>query len=203
MQRIRGRMTLLAAAAALAAGAGVGYAAIPDSQTAVISGCYEKKTGILRVLDAQGGKSCGFWETPITWNQRGPAGPIGPQGLAGAKGDKGDPGAPAPLYSAGSGLELAGTEFRLAFDPATQAELDAEASARTAYAAALQAQVAQLQGQNEAQANQIATLQASLNALQAQLTQLTGAISVTGARVTVNRSLHVEGSTTNPRTTIP
>jgi hypothetical protein len=83
-------------------GAGLAYAAIPHSGTGVINGCYEKRTGILRVINAEAGKTCLNFETPISWNQRGPAGPPGPkgekgdpgaQGAEGPKGEKGDPGA--------------------------------------------------------------------------------------------------------------
>ena len=67
----------------------VALAAIPGAG-GVISGCYDAKTGALRVIDAQAGKTCSKLEAQISWNQ------IGPQGLPGAagpKGDKGDPGA--------------------------------------------------------------------------------------------------------------
>ena len=86
---------------------GVVYAAIPNSETAVINGCYEKNTGLLRVIDAQAGKTCTRWELPISWNQRGPAGPagaIGPQGErgdAGADGLQGAQGAQGPAGPAG------------------------------------------------------------------------------------------------------
>jgi hypothetical protein len=70
---------------AICAAGGVAYAAIPSSN-GVISGCYAKQSGDLRVIDADAGKTCLSSELPISWNQRGPTGPPG------AKGDKGDPG---------------------------------------------------------------------------------------------------------------
>ncbi len=93
MRGIRGRMLLVGGVAAAAVVGGVGYAAIPSSGTGVVSGCYEKKTGVLRVIDAQSGKTCGSWELPISWNQQGPKGDSGSPGPAGAKGEKGDAGA--------------------------------------------------------------------------------------------------------------
>src|SRR2546421_7251910 len=72
---------------ALSVGGGIAYAAIPGSD-GTISGCAEKRTGILRVIDAEAGKQClSAFENPIAWNAR------GPQGL---KGDKGDAGAVGP-----------------------------------------------------------------------------------------------------------
>ena len=170
MRRIRGR-TLLAAAVTVAVTTGVGYAAIPSSNGAV-NGCYEKVTGILRVIDTDTGKTCKSFEKPITWGIQGPSGPAGatgPKGDTCAKGEQGDPGAPAPTYSAGSGLELSGTTFGLSFDPATQAELDAANIARAA-------------------------LQQQVNQLSAQVAQLTSAIQVAGSSVTLNRPLVVQGS---------
>jgi hypothetical protein len=38
-------------------------------------------------------RGCDGTETPLSWNQQGPAGPAGPKG---DKGDKGDPGPPGP-----------------------------------------------------------------------------------------------------------
>jgi hypothetical protein len=62
------------------------------------------------VIDAEAGKTCLSFETPITWNQRGPAGPQGPkgdkgdqgaQGPPGPKGDDGDQGEPGPTGATG------------------------------------------------------------------------------------------------------
>ncbi len=105
--KIRGRTLLLAAVAAVAVGAGAAVAAIPSSSGAV-NGCYEKVTGILRVIDTDAGKTCKSFENPITWSVRGPqgergepgavgpAGASGPQGPAGAPGARGEDGAAGP-----------------------------------------------------------------------------------------------------------
>jgi hypothetical protein len=77
---------LLIAGAMVAFGAGISYAAIPGTD-AVISGCYEKRTGLLRVIDVEAGKKCTQWETPITWSQQ---------------------------YVAGEGLTLTGNVFSVA-----------------------------------------------------------------------------------------
>jgi hypothetical protein len=65
-------------------------AAIPNSQTGQINGCYRTQGGLLnqqgslRVIDAQSGQNCGNNELPLNWNQTGPAGPQGPQGPPGS-----------------------------------------------------------------------------------------------------------------------
>jgi hypothetical protein len=92
------RRTLVAGATVLAVtvGAGIAYASIP-STNGVINGCYEKRTGILRVIDSDAGKTCLSFETPISWNQQGPkgeAGPAGPAGMTGAAGPRGENGTP-------------------------------------------------------------------------------------------------------------
>jgi Collagen triple helix repeat (20 copies) len=79
------------ASALIFAVAGVAYAAIPGSN-GVINGCYEKRTGILRVIDTEAGKRCLSFETAISWNQGGPEGPVGDKGPTGDKGPQGDPG---------------------------------------------------------------------------------------------------------------
>jgi collagen triple helix repeat protein len=109
------RRTLVAGATVLAVtvGAGIAYASIP-STNGVINGCYEKRTGILRVIDSDAGKTCLSFETPISWNQQGPKGEAGPAGPAGPKGDagsrgengaagqKGDPGDQGPAGATGA-----------------------------------------------------------------------------------------------------
>jgi hypothetical protein len=78
----------LAAAAAVALVAlvvgGIAYATIPAA-SGTISGCYDTKTGALRVYDTSGGAipGCAAKEAPLTWSQIGPQGPQGPQGPAG------------------------------------------------------------------------------------------------------------------------
>ena len=74
--RRRGVRVLLVATAMLAGAAGVALATIPGSN-GVINGCYEKRIGILRVIDAEAGKTCTSFETPISWNQQGPKGDPG------------------------------------------------------------------------------------------------------------------------------
>jgi ASPM-SPD-2-Hydin domain-containing protein len=91
----RGARMLLTATALLAGAAGVALATIPGS-TGVINGCYEKRTGILRVIDTEAGKTCLRIETPISWNQTGPKGDPGAQGPRGAQGPQGEQGEPGP-----------------------------------------------------------------------------------------------------------
>jgi hypothetical protein len=87
----------------------VALAAIPGAG-GVITGCYDSKTGALRVIDVQAGKTCAKGELQLTWNQTGPQGlpgpigtpgPAGPQGIPGVAGPKGDTGAPGAQGSAG------------------------------------------------------------------------------------------------------
>lgn len=87
-------MALLSAVAA----AGVAYATIPTN--GVISACYTKSGGSLRVIDATTG-NCSSKETSLAWNvagvagpkgdtgATGPAGPTGPTGPTGADGKRG------------------------------------------------------------------------------------------------------------------
>ena len=97
------------ATVAICTAAGVAYATIPGSDN-VISGCYSKQSGDLRVIDTQAGKTCLSSELPISWNQRGPAGPpglkgdkgdVGPPGPQGLPGEKGDPGPQGPAGEKG------------------------------------------------------------------------------------------------------
>jgi hypothetical protein len=101
--RRRGPRLLLVAGAALVATAGVAFATIPGS-TGVINGCYEKRTGILRVIDTEAGKRCLSFETAISWNEggtAGPQGPIGDKGPTGDRGPQGDPGEKGPVGDKG------------------------------------------------------------------------------------------------------
>lgn len=143
-----------------AGGAGIASAAIPGAG-GVISGCYVTKLGVLRVIDTQKAPpdKCLSTETPITWNQTGPAGPagakgetgatgaIGPQGPAGAKGDigsqgpvgaKGDTGSQGPAGAqgpqgpqgpAGTATVFAGTVSQLATPLPGEASADVWSSA--------------------------------------------------------------------------
>jgi hypothetical protein len=68
------------------------YAAIPNSSTGIITGCYKTSgtgAGQLRVIDAQAGKTCATGEAKLTWSQRGPTGPKGPAGVGGPTGPRG------------------------------------------------------------------------------------------------------------------
>jgi hypothetical protein len=83
--------------AAVFAFGGVALATIPSS-SGVISGCYAKKDGSLRVVDASAA-ACKTGEAALSWNQTGPQGSkgdAGPQGAAGPQGPKGDTGPAGP-----------------------------------------------------------------------------------------------------------
>jgi hypothetical protein len=84
-----------AATAAFAAGtlAAVGIAQatsaptkIPDSSTGVITACFMKKTGAVRFINAQAGKTCKYGEKKVTFNNKGPQGTTGVTGATGATG---------------------------------------------------------------------------------------------------------------------
>ena len=92
------------AVVSVAAAGGVAYAT-SSSGGGVIHGCYDARTGALRVIDP-GGK-CTAGETALSWNQTGPRGDTGRQGPKGATGAtgpaglKGDTGATGPADPAG------------------------------------------------------------------------------------------------------
>jgi hypothetical protein len=65
-----------------------------------IHGCYQKKSGNLRVIAA--GKKCRKSERAIGWNQTGPRGLPGLQGQQGVKGDTGPPGQPGSQAAPGT-----------------------------------------------------------------------------------------------------
>jgi hypothetical protein len=67
---------------------GIALAAIPNGN-GTISGCYDNRSGMLRVIDAEAGAVCRTSETALTWSQTGPQ---GPQGLPGPSGPPGPPG---------------------------------------------------------------------------------------------------------------
>ena len=81
---------------AVLGGGGAALATIPGSG-GVISGCYAKSTGSLRVVDASTAQ-CKGGEVPLTWNQTGPQ---GLKGDTGAQGPKGDQGAQGPQGAKG------------------------------------------------------------------------------------------------------
>ena len=84
-------------------------ASIP-SANGVIHGCYQfsppdTNKGVLRVIDADVGEQCRFYEHPLNWRQRGitgatgatgPTGPTGPPGPTGPQGPTGPTGATGP-----------------------------------------------------------------------------------------------------------
>lgn len=73
-------------AIALALGAGVAVASIPDAD-GTIHGCRNLTNGALRVIG--GRRHCRDYEKPLNWSVRGPQGPVGPQGPPGAQGEPG------------------------------------------------------------------------------------------------------------------
>jgi len=98
--------------AVLAVGSGVALATIPSSG-GVVSGCYAKKDGTLRVIDSTA--QCRSGEAALNWNQTGPQGPQGSQGPQGLQGAQGPQGATGPQGAAGvSGYELQTTHFDVA-----------------------------------------------------------------------------------------
>jgi len=96
------RTTVIAGTVAvgLAVG-GTAYAAIPNSATGVISGCYRTLMGNLRIIDAQAGQRCNLFEKQLDWNQTGALGPQGPAGPAGSQGQPGPTGAVGSAGPAG------------------------------------------------------------------------------------------------------
>src|SRR5690349_17616196 len=106
----RGKL-LMIAAISLAVGGGATYALIPDG--GVISACYNKASGALRIIDAAT-TACRGGEVALSWNQQGaagpqgaigltgPAGPEGPAGPAGPEGPAGVPGPAGPTGPAGA-----------------------------------------------------------------------------------------------------
>lgn len=73
-------------------GGGFALAAIPNGD-GTITGCYDNRTGMLRVIDSEEGAECRTSEIALTWNQTGPQGPQGPQGPSGPPGPPGEDGA--------------------------------------------------------------------------------------------------------------
>src|SRR4051794_36966679 len=100
-RRLRSRAATVGAAALLALpfAAAAADAAVPDGQGA-IHGCYEKTTGILRVIDPSSSNrarnQCLSAELAVTWNQAGPAGAPGLAGAQGLAGPAGPAGAEGP-----------------------------------------------------------------------------------------------------------
>jgi hypothetical protein len=86
---------------------GLAWASVPAAN-GVVTGCYDGKSGALRIIDAEAGQTCSSREKQITWNQTGPVGPQGrpgptgvpglpgPQGVQGETGLQGPQGVPGP-----------------------------------------------------------------------------------------------------------
>ena len=84
----RGGIAIGVAVVSLLGVVGVSYAAVNSipGPSGVFTGCYNKTSGALRVIDPSRGQHCAASEARVTWNQQGqtgPAGPIGRQGPAG------------------------------------------------------------------------------------------------------------------------
>jgi len=71
----------------------------PSPDENVISGCYQKVNGQLRILTANG--ACNPSELPVSWNIVGPQGPAGPQGPEGPQGPQGPVGPQGPAGAQG------------------------------------------------------------------------------------------------------
>src|SRR4051794_40273896 len=63
----------------------VALAAIPGAG-GVITGCFTKTNGALRVIDTAAGQTCTTKEVQLTWSQIGPQGPKGDTGAQGSQG---------------------------------------------------------------------------------------------------------------------
>lgn len=96
--KLRTKIAAVAAAAALTLGGGVAYSAIPHSQTGEITACVANYTGVVKIIDKEAGKDCGFGYVETTWNQRGPQGLPGPKGDQGLQGPAGEAAGPIFLH---------------------------------------------------------------------------------------------------------
>lgn len=103
----------------LLVGGAVAWAAVPAAN-GEITACYSNTTGLMKVIDAEAGRTCGRGDTKLTWNQIGPPGPAGEPGPAGPAGPPGPEGTQGPAGpgvktvsgSVGSdGAVVAGTGF--------------------------------------------------------------------------------------------
>ena len=77
MRRTRVLLTF-GLAALIAVGGGIAIAAVPGAD-GVLTGCFDKRTGALRIIDVAK-QTCRQAETRLTWNQRVPAVPPGRRG---------------------------------------------------------------------------------------------------------------------------
>jgi hypothetical protein len=86
--RRRTALALATCAAALVLAGGTAYASIPGTG-GLITACYSRPAGALRVINAGAGAQCGRDEKKLSWNQAGPRGATGPRGLPGFDGANG------------------------------------------------------------------------------------------------------------------
>jgi hypothetical protein len=84
----RGGIVIGAAVVSSLGVAGVSYAAVNSipSHSGVFTGCYNKTSGALRLIDPSRGQHCAVREARVTWNQTGQKGPAGPRGAKGPAG---------------------------------------------------------------------------------------------------------------------
>ena len=88
-----------AAVATIVVSGSIAIAAIPDSTTKIITGCYKKTNGELRIIDKAAKGACNAkTEVELGWNQQGVKGDAGSAGLPGIPGKDGG-GTPA-MYDA-------------------------------------------------------------------------------------------------------
>lgn len=86
LKRVFGTLVVTSVLLVVAAGT---VASAHDSDDGTIHGCYEKKSGRLRIADD---RRCSDDEWKVSWNERGRRGETGPRGSAGPAGIKGEPG---------------------------------------------------------------------------------------------------------------
>ena len=93
-----------AAVATIVVSGSLAIAAIPDSTTKVITGCYKKVSGELRVIDKAAKGACNVkTEVELGWNQQGVKGDAGSVGLSGLPGLPGKDGGGAPVMHDATG----------------------------------------------------------------------------------------------------
>jgi len=96
-------MVVMMSAIAVAVAGVATYALIPEG--GVISACYVKNTGALRVIDPAV-TACRAGEISLSWNQQGVPGPAGADGADGADGAEGPAGPAGPDGQPGPAVDL-------------------------------------------------------------------------------------------------
>lgn len=105
----------LCTAVLLATLGGAAWAAIPGPE-GVIHGCYDRRSGQLRVVDTAKHAKCRRREAELNWSETGPpgrrggGGPRGLRGLTGARGATGPTGASGPAGAQGPSNAYAASE---------------------------------------------------------------------------------------------